>query len=294
MSDQPPPAVFVTGAPRSGTTLLRFMLDSHPELAIPPETAGVVPAVADLVDAGSPVVTNPADFVRFLTQFPEEAPAWSDFSMSEADLLDRCNTIDRFSSADGLRAFYALYAERQGKRRWGDKTPLFGSRIADIQALLPESRFVHIIRDGRDVACSWHRQWFRPSDDVLDGVSRWHAEIVATRAAAQRVSHYLEVRFEELVGDPEAVLRRICFMLELDFDLRMTEYYRRTPERLVEHRDRVTRDGRVVVSHEQRLVQQHRVTQPLSAGRIGLWRSEPVDWIKMPEQVSDLLVELGY
>jgi len=294
MSCEPPPAVFVVGAPRSGTTLLRFMLDSHPELAIPPETAGLVPIVADLAHADDARVSNPDDFVRLVTHVPEDAPTWRDFSMSAADLLDRCRSTVPFSPAGGLRAFYTLYAEHNGKRRWGDKTPLFGSRIADIETLLPEARFVHIIRDGRDVACSWHRQWFSPSNDLLELVSRWHAEIVATRLAAQRVSHYMEVRFEDLVDDPRAVLQRICSMLDLDFDPIMIEYHRRTPERLLEHRDRLTTDGRVIVSHARRMVQQRWVTRPPSRSRIGLWRSEPVFRNEIPASVCNMLTELNY
>jgi Sulfotransferase family len=294
MNFEPLPAVFVVGAPRSGTTLLRFMLDSHPDVAIPPETAGLVPVVADLARMGDARVSNPVDFVRLVTHLPEDAPAWPDFSMSAADLLERCRSTVPFSPAGGLRAFYTLYAEHHGKRRWGDKTPLIGSRIADIETLLPEARFVHIIRDGRDVACSWQRQWFSPSDDVLELVSRWHDEIVATRLAAQRVTHYVEVRFEDLIEDPATVLQRICLTIDLDFHPTMIDYYRRTPERLREHRDRVTTDGQMVVSHARRLVQQQWVTRPPSRSRIGLWRFEPVAWNEIPPHVRDMLAELSY
>ena len=144
----PAPMPVIVGAPRSGTTLLRLMLDAHPDLAIPPETGffSALPAP----DGRSECTAD--WFMDFITTFPPSAPAWADFGVS-ADTLRECvEALHPLTLADGFRCFYRLYAERHSKPRWGDKTPTHALRIAAIARLLPEARITHVIRDGRDAA----------------------------------------------------------------------------------------------------------------------------------------------
>src|SRR4051794_1180691 len=102
------PAVFIVGCARSGTTLLRLMLDSHPSLAIPPETGFLIPIAAERPQ-------TPAELASILTSFH----TWGDFSMSRHDFARALEALKPFSSAAGVRSFYELYAEHQGKMRWG-------------------------------------------------------------------------------------------------------------------------------------------------------------------------------
>lgn len=104
---------FIIGAPRSGTTLLRFMLDAHPEMAIPPET-GFVPLAGGL---------GRQDFFDRLTHFPPGAPNWSDFGLDASDFRAGLDQIDPFTCSQGLRTFYRLYAAKHDKPRYGEKTP---------------------------------------------------------------------------------------------------------------------------------------------------------------------------
>jgi hypothetical protein len=158
-------APFLVGVPRSGTTMLRFMIDAHPDVAIPPETGFVAAAAAE----DGPL--DPEGLVRLLTTFPPDIPTWPDFNLSAEDLRSAIGALDRFTPAAAIRAFYKLYAGRHGKTRWGDKTPMYLHSMRAIGELLPEARFVHIIRDGRDVAVSLRRQWFAPSREI-EGLAR--------------------------------------------------------------------------------------------------------------------------
>ena len=104
------------------------------------------------------------------------------------------------ASGRGLRAYYRGYAARHGKPRWGDKTP--GKRRAHMDALasaLPEARFIHLIRDGRDVAASLRGLPFAPGDGAA---SPRLPPRGATRSQARRIGaglpHYREVRYERL------------------------------------------------------------------------------------------------
>lgn len=151
------PAPFIVGSPRSGTTLLRFMLDAHPELAIPPETGFIVP-VSRLPWRSN---TLRHAFFQIVTRYPIEAPGWADFGLNTTDFWEALLQIEPFTVSAGLRCFYQTYAARFSKPRWGDKTPEYGRHLKYIEQILPEAHFIHLIRDGpvapASVVCTRHR-----------------------------------------------------------------------------------------------------------------------------------------
>ena len=127
----------------------------------------------------------------------------------------RFEAIPRFNTADALRAFYELYAEKQGKERWGDKTPDYIKRMRQIKRVLPEARFIHVIRDGRDVTLSTNKRIVeRGHRDPLPAkrsARRWRNRIEKARADGPKLGEYLEIRYEDLVdrhrADAQARLR---------------------------------------------------------------------------------------
>lgn len=281
----------IVGSPRSGTTLLRFILDAHPDLAIPPETG--------FLAIGQQLVRDGADreiFFRRVTAYPDEAPAWGDFGLDAQEFLTRLRGLDPYSVPEGFRLFYRMYAARFGKPRWGDKTPLYGLHLQSIQTLLPEARFIHLIRDGRDASLSLRRCWFSPGDDMRVLADYWRLNILATREQAKGAPHYLEVRYEDLVREPENVVRRICSFIDLPFDAAMLRYPERALGRLGEHRARHDLHGRELVSQEERLGQQLATTRPPDPSRVGLWRTAMSrQEVEVFENVSGgLLRDLGY
>ena len=146
----------IVGSPRSGTTLLRLMLDSQPTLAIPPETGF-------LCVSQTPHVSDDElreSFFSSVVNFPVEAPNWPDFEISTELFWQTLTRIKPFNISEAYRSFYRLYADRFGKRRWGDKTPLYCKCMDAIREILPECRFIHIIRDGRDAALSLRKMRF--------------------------------------------------------------------------------------------------------------------------------------
>ncbi len=282
----------IVGSPRSGTTLLRFMIDAHPLVAIPPET-GFLPAVGILDVQGH---ANADSLHELITGFPAEAPNWADFGLSVDAFRSALSALHPFDVAAGVRCFYRLYAQANGKPRWGDKAPVHTRHLAEIFRLLPEARFVHILRDGRDAALSLRPLWFAPGRDMTSLANQWMADVRAARAAGSALPHYLEVRYERLVMSPEAELRRICAFLELPFAAEMLRYFDRTPERLREHGERRRADGSLLVSREQRLRQQALTLQPPQPERAGRWRREmtPPETADYERVAGELLAELGY
>lgn len=259
---------FIVGVPRSGTTLLRFILDAHPQLAIPPETGFLLDPA--LLDSQAP----PHALARHLTRLPEAAPAWADFALDANHFVEAATYLPPSAGLpEVLRLFYRLYAARLGKPRFGDKTPTYLEHMRQIAERLPEARFIHILRDGRDVALSWRETWFAPDREVEALVRNW-AQMVAGARQQSHGLHYLELRYDQLLLDPQTQIRRVCEFIELDFQPAMLDYHRHTSGRLAEHRARFNNDGSLLVSQEQRLHQQWRTTQPPDTSRLEVWREQ--------------------
>lgn len=286
-----PPMPVIVGAPRSGTTLLRFMLDSHPELAIPPET-GFLRVGPELIRHG----VSAEGFFRAVVDFPESFPAWDDFGIGQDEFRAALASLEPFTVADGFRTFYRLYAERSGKNRWGDKTPLHSKSMVEIREVLPEARFIHIIRDGRDVALSLRGMWFSPGEEMEVQAAHWRDWVNAARESGRGRSDYLEVSYESLVRQPQGVIEGVCSFIGLDFAPVMLDYHNRTSARLKEHKTRYRADGSILVTHEMRLEQMRLTTRPPDTSRISGWKTamSPEDRKRFEAIAGDLLRELGY
>jgi hypothetical protein len=286
------PSPFVIGAGRSGTTLLRMMLDAHPELAIPPETR-FVPRLIAACRRGD----ADADDVAALL---ESERNWADFGLESRAVADRLRHLAQITPAEAVRAFFCAYAERFGKSRWGDKTPTYGMRMPMIAAAVPEARFVQVIRDPRDVAASWKRFRALRGDDPLTAAhwaEVWMATVVETRVKAARVDHYLELRYEDLIESPERTLRRVCEFLALPFDPAMLAYHERASERLAELAVGLPPGERQPARTAADRIGPHELlSRPPQPDRIGGWREElSADEARDVAAVAgDLLGELGY
>jgi hypothetical protein len=287
-TEERPPAPFIVGVGRSGTTLLRMMLDAHPQLTIPPETH----FVPELIKAARGWRASPERALKVITG----SRRWGDFDLDPAELLRRFRALDRFGPAGALRAFYGLYAEAQGKPRWGEKTPVYVTSMTTIADALPEARFVHLIRDGRDVALSKARRALEDPAPTAHAARVWRDRILAARHQARRLPHYLELRYEDLVVGPEQSLRQVCEFVELPWDDAMLRYHERAAERLREvARDLPTRTGGRRPAEER--IAAHALTQePPRPERIYAWRDEMSDPDReaFEDEAGELLTELGY
>ena len=134
-----PPPLLVLGVRRSGTTLLRVMLDRHPDLAVPDESY-FIPQLADRQPAQIDVDAFIDDLRRL--------PTIRDWAVPLDEVRARLRPGMPLGQAIG--AVYETYAARHGKSRWGDKTPMYMQRLPLLERLFPDARYVHLIRDGRD------------------------------------------------------------------------------------------------------------------------------------------------
>ncbi len=290
------PAPFVVGIARSGTTLLRLMLDAHPELTIPPETH-FLPRLFNHFDRWlAEGVEGDGLRVRALELITSH-PRWGDIDLDPEQVRRRMADHDPLTAGDAARAFYEAYASEVGKPRWGDKSPPYTWKAKRIQRALPEAHFIHLIRDGRDVALSLSEVSWGPGD-LQAAAAKWVDELGRARQRARRLAPgtYMELRYEDLVADPEPQLRRIADFVDLPWDPAMLEYHLGAEDRMKD----VIRDfhpmGGGTITAEERKRQHELVSKPPSSTRAGRWRTEmSAEDRRAFEQVAGkLLVELGY
>jgi hypothetical protein len=279
----PAPWPFIVGVPRSGTTLLRLMLDAHPEMAIPPESHFFQELFRRDVTAMSL-----EEFHELITGYF----TWRDFALDESSFDRALQALAPFSVADGLRALYRLYAARFGKVRWGEKTPDYGMIMPEIAQLLPEAHFIHIIRDGRDVALSRRPLWFGPGTDIAAQAEDWLRWIQRARSFGRSSDKYLEIRYEALVTSPTETLQQVCEFLSLPYREEMLTYHEVANERLSELKGWEQED---VTADQLRSIQEL-TTRPLTTERVFRWEREmQLDEVRVFEDVAGpVLEELGY
>ncbi|MGH8712905.1 MAG: sulfotransferase family protein [Casimicrobiaceae bacterium] len=285
------PFPVIVGCPRSGTSLLAVMLDAHPQLAIPPETS-FLPRVMAL--DGDPESMR-RRFFDIVTADRITVSNWSDFGLDKEAFRRRLQAIRPFTVAAGTRVFYALYGEAARKPRAGDKTPGYVFTMRHIQTLLPEARFIHVIRDPRDTAMSWRKAWFAPSQDYRLLGQYWRQNVEAGRAAAPDLRHYQELRFEDLVLRPEPELKRLCAYLALPWEPAMLDSAARGQARLALLQGRAHADGRMIPREERTRIHVN-LAHPPMAERVEAWRREMADpeRLEVESGAGPLLRALGY
>lgn len=220
MSGGPP--LFVLGVRRSGTTLLRVMLDRSSLLAVPDESY-VIPQLA--ARHRGPIDAQAfSDDLRRLGRLPE-------LGIDVERVAERLRP--GMPAGAAISALFATYAAEHGKLRWGDKTPLYMQHLPLLERLFPDAQFVHLVRDGRDAALSYlavpaglmTESWGHPRT-VAGFACQWAVEVEAADRLSARVGslRFLEMRYEELVADPRATLRRICDFAGLPFEDELLGY----------------------------------------------------------------------
>ncbi len=222
--------LFVVGMPRSGTKLLRDLLNQHPRVAIPRVETEFLPdwhrrwaSFGDL-----------SDRERFLS-FYEEATTSPYFTYMREDEGGHANAQEWFDACRGYgtaQVFEALLRLDTGTLGrdeviWGDKSPGYIRHLPLLEQLFSGARFIHIVRDVRDYVLSMQKAWgkhpLRATQRWVDGVSRAHAT-----GGLLGSSRYLELRYEDLLSEPEAILRRVCDFLGVAFQPTMMELDRST------------------------------------------------------------------
>ena len=206
---------FIIGSGRSGTTLLRMILASHSQLTIPPETWYLL-RLGELLDVRRRLTPDEVDRV---VQIMTNHYRWPDMNFAVSDFRREVAELDAPHVHDIVEVVYQKHLDREHKHRWGDKTPGYIEIVPQLASLFPGAKFIHFVRDGRDVAKSfqalqWSGRWLHDNTrewvEAMDYNERWvHSELSA---------QIFQARYEDLVLDTEKTVREICKFLGEQFE----------------------------------------------------------------------------
>jgi hypothetical protein len=267
---------FIVGNPRSGTTLLRFMLASHPRLWVPSET-GFVPYLRVSPDRK----LSPAETARTCRRIGRLNRRWSDTAAATSAAVRQ---REKLRLGELLDTLYRRRMAGCDAARWGDKTPGYVLHMPLISRIFPSCQFIHLIRDGRDVTLSALAKWRHrfPALLYMDEyylLRRWALSVRCGREAGAELGRerYLELRYEELALDPEGALIRTCAFLGEEFHPGML------------HHEALARRVISPAGHVE-------VREPVSSARIERWRREmtPAALWEAERVAGCTLVEFGY
>lgn len=223
------PYLFVVGCPRSGTTLLQRILDHHPFLTVANDTHFIPRAIRGY---------QPRKDLALTDELVERVRAYRRFHRLGLSPEAVCAAVAGSRTySEFVSGLYAELARQKGKPLAGEKTPDYVRYLPVLAALFPAARFVHILRDGRDVALStleWAREERGPGrfalwreNPVAVCALWWRWQVGTGREDAARLGpcRYHEVSYEELVARPEATCRRLTAFLQLPYVEEMLKYH---------------------------------------------------------------------
>ncbi len=220
---------FIVGSGRSGSTLLRMMLASHSRLTIPPETWYLIPLLQRFSTDRPLTETEIETAIAIMTSHYR----WPDMKLDAQDLRRETARLSSPHLRDLVEVVYRIHVQSEGKARWGDKTPVYIEIVPQLAKMYPNAKFIHLVRDGRDVAKSFQ---------ATDWVSRWLHE--NTREWTRAVECYwrwvhsdlrdriLQIRYEDLVLHTESTLQRICEFIGEEFEPQMLSWQTKVDEQV--------------------------------------------------------------
>ncbi len=274
--------IFIVGANRSGTTLLRLMLNAHPRISIPDELVYFHPSLpADPHDWREPAMSN-AEYQTFVRAFlHRNREALSPLSMAS---LERA--ILEAGTPDLRRPYETVlstWTETHGKERWGEKTPgnLFYADV--LLDMFPEAQFIYVARDPRAGVNSMMKSSLFAGDTVINALNRrkYMTKGLAHLRASVPSKQWTPLRFEDLVQAPKETLQTLCAFLREDFDDGMLSYHENAQDFM-----------------KERALSQFNTaaTQPVRPEKASSWRHSltatqiaEIEWICKPQ-----MAEFGY
>lgn len=217
--------IFIVGAPRSGTTLLQYILRSHPDISLPTgESHFIIPLYRDTAKYGD--LNRPQNVRRVLEFMYEKSSDFLDTDLHGMnfdietltnELVDnKCNTMPGI-----IKYLFEKNAKGEGKPRWGDKTPYYALHIPVILEMFPNAQIVHLIRDGRDCALSlFNRKHDFYIYNTYLAAKYWQQYVDTAHMTGITLSpkQYIEIRYEDLLNDQRSTTEALCDFLGIKFD----------------------------------------------------------------------------
>lgn len=234
--------VFILGNPRSGTSLLRIMLNAHPRIAAPPECGFLQWWYAKYGKWNVRNLESRDDITRYADDVltSKKIETWG---LDRAGLIDFIEALKPSDYAGLALSVYRYWAEINHKHPSVivDKNNYYIRHLRDLNQIWPDARYIYIIRDGRDVACSYLDigtmdldSPYRPElpGRLKDIANEWVKNNTSIRNFLNdmNANRFKTIRYEDLILTTQNVLQEITDFFEIPFSGRMLEYYKYNDE----------------------------------------------------------------
>jgi hypothetical protein len=269
-----PEPFFILANPRSGSSLLRLMLNNHELITVPPECGFLIwlKKLYENSDLSNPEVLN-----SFATDL-FNSRKFKTWGVTYESILAKLHLKKYHNYAELALSIYDLYAEvnQKGSILFGDKNNYYTRHISEILEIFPKSKFLHLIRDGRDVAASFLElknknivsQYAPPSGrDIKSIALEWVENNV--EISRRENSSFLTVLYEELVQSPEKTLRTICDFLNVPYSNQMEQFflYNDEPQEFLQWKEKTM--GAVTATQVSRYVKDLGASDILTFEQVG-------------------------
>jgi hypothetical protein len=273
---QPAWGTFMFGLDRSGTTLLTMMVGAHSNIAVPLSTTGMWYDVALGLPEDFDSTEGAARVVDQILQH-ERIRLWD-------QRLDRERLIADVQPGDFgsvVAAFHREYGRQSGKPVWASMDISTLDNMHLVNAWFPDARFVHIVRDGRDVALS-HQGYKYGAGNIAEVAVKWEARVTRNlrMGAMLPADRYYTLRYEDLVLSPEPTLRQLCKFIGVPFSSEMLDYQKSVDRKIP----------------KDKMFLWPALNGPPKAEKVGRWKKEMTvaQRVLFEQRAGSLLRELGY
>jgi protein-tyrosine sulfotransferase len=271
---------FIVGSGRSGNTLLRSILAKNEEIVIPPESFVLGEAIRKYR------LNKNLEWEDLCGIFCSVFERHHGFPRWDLDLREFYKDVIQIENKDKnleylIHLFYMYYAQKHKNQatRWGDKTPINTFSLSLINSVFRNSVYIHMIRDARDVVSSYIKAGFY--DNIEDACHRWLNSVNTAKKFGNKISkkRYMEVKYEDLVAEPEVVIKKVTEFLNIDY-----------VEDMLNHFEGINVLGDTGLSHHKNL------KKPINTNSIGKWKEQldEKDVLKILNICGDKMVDLGY
>jgi len=259
LNDKSP--IFIVGASRSGTTMLRLLLNAHPHIAIPNELSYFSSIPEPWLSSWRNVPGSVPEYREFVRNhlFQEET-----LENVDADAL-LCRIFDAVSDLDlsvPYRLMLEAYASAEGKVRWGEKTPTNFFYCDILHEMFPDAKFIHLVRDPRAVVRSANNFPRLPDDSLINAANWLHFLENGYKRLTENVpsTQACTIRYEDLTSRPETFARKVCEFINEPFFPCMLEFHEEATSYMPSSIDRLGGD--------------EKVTRPVYTDKQAKWRTD--------------------
>jgi len=216
------PQFFIIGVQRSGTTVLRLILNNHSAISIPEEASFLKPLLT------KKNLMNPLPLSRkrkrIILRYLLDDYQFKKWRMEEellSPLMEKQLTMRQL-----IGFLYVTFGQKHGKHMCGEKNPTFIRKLKLLRDVYPNAKFIHIVRDGRDVYLSFKSRSHYSAASLALSSFEWSIKLsIIHRALKKAGSRVFELRYEDLIRDPVSQIKRVCSFLDVSFEEHMLDFW---------------------------------------------------------------------